>query len=84
MNPFIENECEICEAYENFIGLLNIGVPTQEAFHFIVDGLLDEVSEQAYGIGQKRGYAEAFENLSDVLGVFSEVIHKEVDEELED
>lgn len=87
MNPFIENEnvneCEICESFGEFVELVQAGVPVHEAYHTVVESLLENAVEQSYDIGLKRGFADSFENLSDILGVFGQALNNEVDEELE-
>ena len=56
-------QCIICDAFDDFDALLNNGVEIGEAFHTVVDKLLEEVSHGIY----KEGLLDALTKISESI-----------------
>ena len=58
----MSNNCELCNGFEAMMRLYDSGMDMDEAFHVIVDSMLEEeadaLSQDLYDLGYKHGIAD--------------------------
>lgn len=64
----MSNNCELCNGFEAMMRLCDSGMDMDEAFHIIVDSMLedeaDALSQDLYDLGYKHGIADINEIIS--------------------
>ena len=64
----MDNNCELCNGFDAMMKLYNSGMDMDEAFHIVVDSMLedeaDALSQDLYDLGYKHGIADINEIIS--------------------
>ena len=64
----MSKDCELCNGFEAMMRLYDSGMDMDEAFHVIVDSMLEEeadaLSQDLYDLGYKHGIADINEIIS--------------------
>ena len=64
----MSKDCELCNGFEAMMRLYDSGMDMDEAFHIIVDSMLedeaDALSQDLYDLGYKHGIADINEIIS--------------------